>query len=698
MKTTALILLAFFVCTSAERCLATTYYVSPVGDDSAAGTSPSVAWRTIAHVNAFPFSSGDEVLFQAGGTWREMLQPNGANLTFSSYGAGSRPIVSGASLVTTAWTAYSGNVCQSAVGGWDMTGVWTNHVLGRQATFVSGISAPGDWYWSNGMLYLDLANGCGAGVTLPTIEVTSFPEALYLANVGNITVEHLGFVNGMYTSIYLDTGLTGTQTFDDVLWSGGAYTGFYANSGSLIVANSEGLYSSTGLAVGGGSGFSLTNSILSGNSTDAIEIWSTAGPSSIQSSTISGNATTNPLAPTMNNWSTFPLTVGNSVILANPFIPVDYSFYNITDLGNNIEESPMFTSRAAPAIIVPFVDDYYNLNVIEQVAPVAASYGCPMSYSLNTKLVTPADWVAIQALQASGVEIVAHGRSHSDLTNNNVFSISYAGAASTATMTLSQAAGTLQTFLNGSTTPDLTVPIGQQWNDAQTMCAAIAANRDYRCTLQPNQMFFTPLLLADVASANIKPSYMLAAASNYLNWEVEGSQADIDANIPGYTVTDFATPFASSNATVEAHVQSAGFLGQRNGIVDASLNPNGNWSLSSFDIYNLAGYAITGSYVPAQPAGWVGALVEGLGAQGGVIAVYAHTFDEFSLANWTQFFELLHSVGATCMTMSQARDYIETHGTLAQDGANRRWVESVLLQPVFSNTSSSPVQGAHGLQ
>jgi len=191
---------------------------------------------------------------------------------------------------------------------------------------------------------------------------------------------------------------------------------------------------------------------------------------------------------------------------------------------------------------------------------------------------------------------------------------------------------------------------------------------------------------------------MLKASSNYLTWEVEGARADINANIPGYTASTFATPFTSSNLTVESHIQSAGFLANRNGIVGENLNPNGEWSLSSLDVYNIAGYWLPNSFDPSQPAGSVGALVEGLGASGGVIAVYSHGYDEFSDANWRQLFQLLQGVGATCMTMSQARTYIGSHGTLAADGTKRRWVERIPLQPVFSNTQSSPTQGAHGLQ
>jgi hypothetical protein len=698
MKVIATVLLLIAICASAERGFAATYYVSPTGNDSAAGTATTSAWKTIAYVNSAKFASGDQILFQTGGVWREMLQPNTSNLYFGAYGTGARPLISAADVVTTSWSVSSGNICKSTVGGWDLTEVWLNQVLGNQSTSSGSIAAPGDWYYVNGVLYLYLANGCATGTSLPTIEITARPYALLLTNIGSITVEHLGFADGMYTTILLGSGLTGTQTFNDVVWQDAAYEGLLATSGSPIITNSEGLYNMIGLVAAGATGFSLTNSILSGNSVDAIEVWNTTGPSSIQNSTISGNATTNPTMTTINNWTANRMDVTNSVILPNPLMPRQYGFFGITDNGTNVQESPMFTSRAAPAIIVPFIDDYSNLGVVEELAPIAATYGCHLSFALNTKLVTPADWTRIQALQAAGTEIVAHTRSHSDLANNNVFSISYAGPAQTATMTVNQTAGTLSTFLNGSTTPDLVVPIQDKWNSIQNMCATIATNTNYTCQVQPNQLFFTPLNLANVSLVNIKPGYMLTASSNYLAWEVEGAQADINANIPGYTVTSFATPFSSSNATVDTHIQNAGFLANRNGLTDVNLNIISGWSLSSLDVYNLAAYWIPNSYNPAQPAGSVGALVEGLGAQGGVMTVYSHGLDEFSLASWQQFFQLLQSVGGTCMTMSQARTYIESHGKLAQDSTKRRWVESITLTPVFSNTQSSPTQGAHGLQ
>src|SRR4051794_34689208 len=68
---------------------AATYYVSPSGSDSAAGTSASTPWKTVGRVNATTLSAGDTVLFQGGATFSDTdLEPTGSGVTFSSYGSG----------------------------------------------------------------------------------------------------------------------------------------------------------------------------------------------------------------------------------------------------------------------------------------------------------------------------------------------------------------------------------------------------------------------------------------------------------------------------------------------------------------------------------------------------------------------------------------------------------------------------------
>lgn len=76
------------------------YYVSSTGDDNAAGTSESTAWKSLSRVNQEHYIPGDKILFQSGGEWEnETLFPHGSGnknnwITIGSYGEGDMPEIS----------------------------------------------------------------------------------------------------------------------------------------------------------------------------------------------------------------------------------------------------------------------------------------------------------------------------------------------------------------------------------------------------------------------------------------------------------------------------------------------------------------------------------------------------------------------------------------------------------------------------
>jgi len=76
------------------------FYVDSVsGGDAREGTSPAVAWQTIARVNGADLKPGDVVYLKRGCAWRESLQPKsgdeGAPVTYTSYGHGEKPLLLG---------------------------------------------------------------------------------------------------------------------------------------------------------------------------------------------------------------------------------------------------------------------------------------------------------------------------------------------------------------------------------------------------------------------------------------------------------------------------------------------------------------------------------------------------------------------------------------------------------------------------
>ncbi|WP_228122637.1 right-handed parallel beta-helix repeat-containing protein [Saccharothrix syringae] len=77
------------------------YYVDRVaGSDSAAGTSPQTAWRTVGRVSAAALAPGDSVLLRRGQTWsgRLTVRSSGtatAPISIGAYGTGERPVLGG---------------------------------------------------------------------------------------------------------------------------------------------------------------------------------------------------------------------------------------------------------------------------------------------------------------------------------------------------------------------------------------------------------------------------------------------------------------------------------------------------------------------------------------------------------------------------------------------------------------------------
>lgn len=99
-------ILLLFISTN---CFATNYYVANSGNDSNNGLATGTAWKTIAKINGFTFSSGDSVFLNKGDTWNERLIIPSSHLNFSSYGTGNKPLVTGFQLLT-GFSNIGGNI------------------------------------------------------------------------------------------------------------------------------------------------------------------------------------------------------------------------------------------------------------------------------------------------------------------------------------------------------------------------------------------------------------------------------------------------------------------------------------------------------------------------------------------------------------------------------------------------------------
>jgi hypothetical protein len=667
---------------------ARTFYLSNAGSDSNTGTDEEHAWRSIGKLYTVSLQAGDEILFRRGDVWREFLNAPVSGLTFGAYGTGARPIITGADLITTGWTSAATNVWSASVA-IKPAQVWFNGVLGTKVPSLSSVVGVNEWTYAGGKLYVYGS----ASLASAQIEASQRDFAMALDYVGNLSFHGLHFSNGNLITVFIGSNASGTQNFQNVVWDGSPAEGLMVLNGGIQINSSIGQNNWCGLGVYGGSGLALNNSILSGNADSALMLAGTTGPSTIASSTITGNGTLNDTAPIVANWSDQDLTASNSILLPNPYIPAEFSYLGLTDDGTNVEKSPAFTKRATPMIVVPYIDDYSNLAVAQQVASLATSYGFHLTWALNTALVSAQDWPTIAAMQASGIEIAAHTRTHSDLADLNVMTIQYRGSASTATLSINTASKRLQTFLNGSSTPHINMSIPDYYPVAW-LCNDIASISGYTCSVKGTQTYFNPLNLADIYKVNIKTVYIANAdPARYYPYEVQGAKADIESHVPGYTVRTFATPYSSYNQGALNQIQIGGFEMNRN-VLNDTPQPSTSFQLSHVNLFDIAALTSTtfdSTNIPRS----VDALIEALGASGGIYGFYMHGFDEFSLAQWDSLFAELKAIGATCMTASEALDYIKTHGTLVADGSGQVWNSSILPAPNYAPSNATPVQGAH---
>jgi hypothetical protein len=145
------------------------FYVSNSGDDSKNGLTPETAWRTIARVNKQVLEPGDAVLFKRGDTWVNenlAIRHSGTaenRITYSAYGEGDRPVITGIHEVrgwrdASNWNNLGNNAWSIRLGGSNGRRFWLNDLeVERSRADVlgaGGVSKDYPWQFWDGVLYV----------------------------------------------------------------------------------------------------------------------------------------------------------------------------------------------------------------------------------------------------------------------------------------------------------------------------------------------------------------------------------------------------------------------------------------------------------------------------------------------------------------------------------------------------------------
>ena len=117
------LLLIVLLCGLTITSEAKNFYVANSGNDANNGLTPATAWRTLSKVNASfaVILPGDNVLFMRGDVFYGALTvgksgSSGKPITFSDYGTGAKPVISGFTTLSS-WTSLGNGIYQAAAMG-----------------------------------------------------------------------------------------------------------------------------------------------------------------------------------------------------------------------------------------------------------------------------------------------------------------------------------------------------------------------------------------------------------------------------------------------------------------------------------------------------------------------------------------------------------------------------------------------------
>ena len=248
---------------------ATNYYICSSGNDTNNGLSSSTPWATIAKVNASSFSAGDTIFFNRGDTWREQLiVPSSgnsrANITFSAYGVGKKPIIMGSDLMVN-WTDI-GNYKWTSPLSTEPNSVYFDGVVGILVASSSHVTGTHEWFYDTGskLLYIYSPSDPDVSFINPGIEACIRDYCILAATQKNYIVYQ--FIELMHARIH---GLYQVKNFTNV------------TAESLVVHNNGECPIQTetydGLKMEGGSYVTIKNCDVYENGWNGISVQSWSG-------------------------------------------------------------------------------------------------------------------------------------------------------------------------------------------------------------------------------------------------------------------------------------------------------------------------------------------------------------------------------------------------------------------------------------
>lgn len=629
-----------------------TFYVDITRpNDSGDGLSPETAKKTLtAALNAC--SSGSTILLHRGQTWYEnVLLPN-KSIIFNTYGEGSKPIIAGSSPSSpTVRLSYNQNYIFNNIRFTHSTG--TNIAVSNiyrssaSATYNNCEFVGGSW------LYYDGGNGTTA--TFNNCYFTGGSASDYSMRLGgggsdNTARPVIHFHDCLFDALTKPVYITSVAnnpptTFENCLFVG-------SHEGDIIVG---GTYNPVAV-------ITITNCIFVGGSQSKSSY-------------------------PVDNWNTASVTLSNNIMLPSGIVPTGSPFLRCIDSGGQIYKAPGFVRHKRPCILIHTIHDTGHEDYANEVSKVFDKYGWHLTYAFTPSDATPNVREKAWDMISRGHDIALHNRHHIDASIIEAFHIQYTGAGTACTLTIDQTTHTLTTSCAGAPEDNIYLSFGDT-SITSLVNAINSLGKPYTChiatyrTEQASPYSLAPISGQDIKSAEYIVLFETGPEGRYAQDEIVQGKADIEAFMnsgghSGYVCKTYTPSFRGTSSDFITALYNAGFLisGARaesyeTRLADLAIFDIMNQDLRHFihppDDYNLT-----------QMEKGAGAVIEYLGARGGIMMLYAHSsdkdYDDYTPEEWDRYLSILARNDVMVMSEKEAAEWIRAHGIEKPGSNGLRW-------------------------
>lgn len=486
-------------------------------------------------------------------------------------------------------------------------------------------------------------------------------------NTGGGTMNRLIIKNivGKYVIYFGDTGLT-TNVNDFII--DGAFAASpdgYVTSGAAQTVNfSNGIF--TGFqnkTIAGGndaSTWTFNNVIFTGNGmnqTGSTPIINTGGAAS----TWTFNNCLLSDSPWWSGSGTAPLTTS--------FILNDSSAATITASSTASGMSPAFRHAKREGRTFAMVDDSGNYNVFKSLVTLANTYGYKVGLSVSHYGNSSINWSELAGYVNSGHYVACHAWSHvRHLASLAAFGVTKTGITITIAQTRTNPddsttwSGTLR-YQDGTPT-DETLTLSDT-GDLKTVKEVVTYLAGHGVTIgvstsqvdfatDPDNGTKSTTLAAGTYSTGGTLTFDQTSLFQVEITEAKAwLEAQMQAQIPGWTAKSFVWPGGYSYTAAQTAVQSAGFA-QARSAANQSRSLLYALNLFAIDAMGLDSYQLGNPTTQSEAAGMLDALAQ----TGAVAGVFRHGV---SSADWTAFFSAVAQSGVGLDTLDNVGDWIRAN-------------------------------------